>query len=117
MKSKTAGAWAREFRDPADGTWRVRLVRSNSPGEFTLCGGRVGGVVLRFENGIETRQLEAVPLDWRECDESTLWHYCQMATSRGIRRALAGDDQNCSEQRHRLVISARRVLVVLPDGR
>ena len=117
MTGKMAGAWAREFRDPADTTWRVRLVRPSTAGERSLGSGRLEALALRFENGIETRQLEPVPPDWRECDEAALWHYCQVASSRGIRRALTGNDQNVSQQRHHLERPAPPVLVLLPDGR
>jgi hypothetical protein len=98
MTSKPAGAWAREFQDPAGATWRVRLVRLSSAGEFTLTGGRVGGLALYFENGIETRRLEPVPPDWRECDQAALWHSCQVAQSCGVRRALTADAQRGAER-------------------
>ena len=117
MTSKAAGAWAREFQDPVNTTWRVRLVRPSPAGEYSLGSGRPGALVLRFENGVETRQLEPVPPDWRECDEVALWHYCQAAISCGIRRALKGDNQKVSQQRHHLERPAPPVLVLLPDER
>ena len=93
MTRNQAGAWAREFEDPASGTtWRVRLIRPTPATEPSLWGGRVGPLVLQFENGVETRRLEPAPLDWRECDEAALWRYCQSAQLAGIRRALAGDN-------------------------
>ncbi len=94
MTSKPAGAWAREFVDPGHAaTWRVRLVRPSPAGELSLWGGRVAAPALRFENGVETRELQPAPPDWRECDDAALWHYCQAARLCGIRRALAGGNQ------------------------
>ena len=80
------GPWAREFRDPQDSTWRVHLVRPGIGREITLWG-RVEGLALRFENGEQSRDLQPVPPDWRDCDEGTLWSYCQQATLRGVRHA------------------------------
>ncbi len=89
MSGKATGAWAREFCDPRDGTtWRVRLMRSRPAAELSVWGGSLAPLALRFENGVMTRHLEPAPLDWRECDEATLWRYCQAAVLLGIRRAL-----------------------------
>ncbi len=91
MTSRPPGTCAREFQEPASGTtWRVRVMRLTPAPEPSLWGGRVGPLVLQFENGVEARRLEPAPPDWRECDAAALWRYCQAAQRLGIRRALAG---------------------------
>jgi hypothetical protein len=77
---QSARSWARRFKDPQDVTWWVHLMR---PGvESVVVGpGRLQAVMLRFQNGISahSRYLHPVPPDWRECDDLTLWHYCEQA--------------------------------------
>ncbi len=72
-------AWARQFTDPHEVTWWVHLVRLGVEGE-SLRGGRLEAVMLRFQNGTHARYLQPVPPDWRECDDLTLWGYCEQAT-------------------------------------
>ncbi len=92
MKGSSQPVCAREFQEPETGvTWRVRVMRLTSAPELSLWGGRVGPLVLEFENGVETRRLEPAPLDWQECDDAALWRYCEAAQPLGMRRALAGD--------------------------
>ena len=93
------GACARDFQEPETGmTWRVRVMRLTPAPEPSLWGGRVGPLVLQFENGVETRRLEPAPPDWRECEDATLWRYCQAARALGMRRALAGQNGIASAQ-------------------
>jgi len=40
---------------------------------------RLHAVALRFQNGAYKRYLQPVPTDWRECDDLTLWRYCELA--------------------------------------
>jgi hypothetical protein len=90
---------AREFQEPETGvTWRVRLIRLTSAPEVSLWGGRVGPLVLGFENGVEARRLEPAPPDWRECDDATLRRYCEAAQPLGLRGALAGQNGSASER-------------------
>ena len=41
--------------------------------------GRLHAVTLRFQNGAYKRYLHPIPPDWRECDDLTLWRYCELA--------------------------------------
>ena len=76
-----ARAWARKFTDPHDVTWWVHLVRADAS-EGIARPRRLPAMTLRFQNGISThaRYLHPIPADWRECDDLTLWGYCERAT-------------------------------------
>jgi hypothetical protein len=41
--------------------------------------GRLHAVMLRFHNGEESRYLQPIPSDWRECDDVMLCRYCEQA--------------------------------------
>jgi hypothetical protein len=56
----------------------VHLVSPGVESDITRRG-RLQAVMLRFQNGAHTRYLEPIPPDWRECDELTLWRYCEQA--------------------------------------
>ena len=75
-----ARAWARKFTDPHDVTWWVHLVRAGAR-QDSAHRGQLPAMTLRFQNGISThaRYLHPIPPDWRECDDVTLWGYCEQA--------------------------------------
>ena len=77
---RTRGAWARKFTDPHDVIWWVHLVRADAQQSITRRG-QLAPTTLRFQNGITAhpRYLFPVPSDWRECDDVTLWAYCEQA--------------------------------------
>jgi hypothetical protein len=77
---QTARSWARRFNDPQDVTWWVHLVRPGVESDIVRRG-RLQAVMLRFQNGISahSRYLHPIPPDWRECDDMTLWRYCEQA--------------------------------------
>jgi hypothetical protein len=81
LAPRAAHSWARRFHDPQDVTWWVDLVRAGAEHDVAR-GGRLQAVTLRFQNGISahSRYLQPIPPDWRECDDSALWRYCERAT-------------------------------------
>lgn len=80
---QTARSWARTFKDPQDLTWWVHLVRPGT-GSKIVWPGRLQAVMLRFQNGTESRYLQPIPPDWRECDDMTLWRYCEQGCVSGL---------------------------------
>ena len=75
---QTARSWARKFQDPQDVTWWVHLVRPGVQSDIVRRE-RLQAVMLRFQNGEQSRYLQPIPPDWRECDDLTLWGYCEQA--------------------------------------
>ena len=75
---QTARSAARRFNDPQDVTWWVHLVRPGIQSEIARYG-RLHAVMLRFHNGEESRYLQPIPSDWRECDDVMLCRYCEQA--------------------------------------
>ena len=80
VEPQTVRSWARRFTDSHDVTWWVHLVRAGARHEVDRRG-RLPAMTLRFQNGISThaRYLHPIPPDWRECDDMTLWVYCEQA--------------------------------------
>jgi hypothetical protein len=78
---RTDRSWARKFTDPHDVTWWVHLVRADVQQSITRRSQRAA-ITLRFQSGINARPryLFPIPSDWRECDDVTLWAYCEQAT-------------------------------------
>ncbi len=74
----TAHSCARKFKDPHDVTWWVHMVSPGVENDVTRRG-RLQAVMLRFQNGTHSRYLHPIPADWRECDDRTLWGYCEQA--------------------------------------
>ncbi len=79
---QTARSWARKFKDPHDVTWWVHLVRPGAERDIVRRG-PMQAAMLRFQNGAHTRCLQPIPPDWRECDDLTLWCYCEQAVLQG----------------------------------
>ena len=81
VEPHTVRSWARKFTDPHDVTWWVHLVRTGVQQSITR-GRQPAAITLRFQNGINARPryLFPIPSDWRECDDITLWAYCEQAT-------------------------------------
>ena len=77
----TVHSCARKFTDPHDVTWWVHLVRVDLQQRITRRG-QPAAITLRFQNGIDAhpRYLCPIPSDWRECDDVTLWAYCEQTT-------------------------------------
>ena len=81
VEPQTVRSWARKFTDPHDVTWWVHLVRADVQQRITRRS-QPAPITLRFQNGISAhpRYLFPIPSDWRECDDVTLWAYCERAT-------------------------------------
>ena len=75
---ETARSSARRFNDAQNVTWWVHLVRPGVETEI-IRHERLQAVMLRFQNGEESRYLHPIPPDWRECDEMLLCRYCEQA--------------------------------------
>ena len=78
LAPQSVRSWARTFHDPQNVTWWVHLVRPGIESDIARRG-RLQAVVLRFQNGTHWRYLHPIPPDWRECDDLTLWGYCEQA--------------------------------------
>ena len=78
---QTVRSWARKFTDPHDVTWWVHLLRRDVEAGIARRR-RLAPMTPRFQNGINAhaRYLHPIPPDWRECDDVTLWAYCEQAT-------------------------------------
>ena len=79
LAPRHAHSSARRFLDPDGATWWVHMMRPS--GERDVARWRSPQVVvLRFQSGTVSRYLRPIPADWRECDDLTLWGYCEQAT-------------------------------------
>ena len=71
-------ASARRFLAPDGATWWVHIMRPGGERDIARWGSPQV-VVLRFRSGTVSRYLRPIPDDWRECDDLTLWGYCEEA--------------------------------------